>query len=122
MGNAIGYAHASRAERSSKLATISVGYADGWPRAASMSAGKNGNGLPFAGRVSMDSIVVDATDCAAFLREGDFVDFICSEQTVDDIARAAGTIGYEILTRLGRRFSREYPRPAILPDRSTTSR
>ena len=56
----------------------------------------------------MDSIVVDATDCADLPGEGSFVNLLCSEQTVDDVARNAGTIGYEILTRLGLRFSRDY--------------
>ncbi|CAG0928673.1 Alanine racemase, biosynthetic [Planctomycetaceae bacterium] len=59
----------------------------------------------------MDSIVLDATDGPAALREGDLVDLICLEQGVDDIARAAGTIDYEILTRLGRRLHRRHINP-----------
>ncbi len=47
-------------------------------------------------------------------REGEFVSLICREQTVDDVSGAASTIGYEILTRLGRRFSRNYRRQATL--------
>jgi alanine racemase len=113
-GGFVGYGHAYRAGRRSRLATISLGYADGWPRVASTSAFFKGRALPFAGRVSMDSIVVDATDCAEPPREGDMVGFICPQQTVDDVARAADTIGYEILTRLGRRFRREYRHPAVL--------
>ena len=65
----------------------------------------------------MDSIVVDATDSAGTLREGAFVDIVCSEQTVDDVASASGTIGYEILVRLGRRFRREYRSLAMLDER-----
>ena len=56
----------------------------------------------------MDSIVLDATACTHPPREGEFVELIGSDQTVDDVAAAAGTIGYEILTRLGRRFRRRY--------------
>lgn len=56
----------------------------------------------------MDSTILDATDRAGQLREGDMVDLICGHQGVDDVAGAAGTIGYEILTRLGRRFHRVY--------------
>lgn len=113
-GTSVGYGHARSVERQTRIATLSLGYADGWPRAANMSAFYKGQPLPFAGRVSMDSIVVDATDCAEAPREGEFVSLICREQTVDDVSRAAGTIGYEILTRLGRRFSRNYRRQATL--------
>ena len=104
----VGYGHAARTGRVSALATLSLGYADGWPRNASAAAFFGGRRLPFIGRVSMDSIIVDATDCGEPPREGDFVELICPEQTVDDIAAAAGTIGYEILTRLGHRFARRY--------------
>lgn len=110
----VGYGHALKLQRRSRLATLSIGYADGWPRDANLSAFYKGQPLPFAGRVSMDSIVVDATDYAEAAPEGAFVDLICPERTVDDVARAAGTIGYEVLTRLGRRFNRKYRNPAIL--------
>jgi alanine racemase len=110
----VGYGHALAVQRRSRLATLSIGYADGWPRGTSLWAFYKGQELPFAGRVSMDSIVVDATDCVDLPREGEFVDVICERQTVDDIARASGTIGYEIMTRLGRRFSRDYRRQAAL--------
>ncbi|WP_173933272.1 alanine racemase [Chelativorans sp. Marseille-P2723] len=105
---AIGYGQAAMTQRASRLATISLGYADGWPRNAAAAAFYQGVRLPFAGRVSMDSIILDITDGARQPREGDMVDLICEEQKVDDVARAAGTIGYEILTRLGRRFHRRY--------------
>lgn len=105
----IGYGHAARAEKPMRLATISLGYADGWHRNAASAAFLNGTRLPFAGRVSMDSIILDATDRAGnAVHEGALVDLICEEQTVDDVAAASGTIGYEILTSLGRRFHRRY--------------
>lgn len=110
-GTGVGYGHAASTPRPSRLATISLGYADGWPRNAMAAAFFRGARLPFLGRVSMDSIVLDATDGPAALREGDLVDLICLEQGVDDIARAAGTIDYEILTRLGRRLHRRHINP-----------
>lgn len=110
-GTGIGYGHRTTSARPSQLATICLGYADGWPRNAEIKAFFRGQRLPFAGRVSMDTIVVDTTDCVSPPREGDLVDMICPQQSVDDIATAAGTIGYEILTRLGSRFERRYLRP-----------
>lgn len=105
----IGYGHSLLARKSMRLATISVGYADGWRRNAATAAYLNGARLPFAGRVSMDSIILDATDCPKdALHEGDWIDLICDKQTVDQIAAASGTIGYEILTGLGQRFHRRY--------------
>lgn len=107
-GTPVGYGHRATVDRDTSLATISLGYADGWPRSAGAAAFHLGQPMPFLGRVSMDSIVLDASQCTAMPLEGDFVDLICPRQTVDDIAGAAGTIGYEMLTRLGRRFHRTY--------------
>lgn len=104
----VGYGHSACTLRPSRLATVSLGYADGWPRNAAMAAFFRGRRLPFIGRVSMDSIVLDATDCPEPPGEGDFVELIGPGQSVDDVAAAAGTIGYEILTRLGHRFHRRY--------------
>lgn len=105
----IGYGHTQLTKKPTRLATISLGYADGWRRDAATFAFRNGFRLPFAGRVSMDSIIVDVTDCLTdAVSEGDWVDLICDGQTVDQIAAASGTIGYEVLTSLGRRFHRRY--------------
>lgn len=104
----IGYGFTSHSKDKMRLATISLGYADGWPRSASVNAYFNGVELPFAGRVSMDSIILDLTGLSTGITEGDFVDLICPEQTVDDVASKSGTIGYEVLTRLGARFHRRY--------------
>ena len=69
------------------------GYADGWHRRAAGGAYFHGGGLPFVGRVSMDSIVdISALDPGA-LKPGDLVDLIDETQTVDDVADFAGTIG-----------------------------
>ncbi len=92
-----------------ELATIALGYADGWPRHAATAAWVDGIALPFTGRVSMDSIVVDLSALPPNrLKAGDLVEIIGSCQTVDDVAASAGTIGYEILAGLGRRFNRRY--------------
>lgn len=108
-GTGIGYGHDFHADRPMRLATISLGYADGWPRRARGAAFHAGARLPFVGRVSMDSIVVDISALpAGALSPGDLVEVIGDSQTVDDVARLAGTIGYEILTGLGRRFHRRW--------------
>ena len=108
-GVGIGYGYASRARATMRLATISLGYADGWHRRAMGSAYFNGNRLPFAGRVSMDSIILDITSLApGALKPGDLVELIGPNQTIDEVAAHAGTIGYEILTGLGPRFHRRY--------------
>lgn len=108
-GVGIGYGYASRARATMRLATISLGYADGWHRRAMGAAFFRGARLPFAGRVSMDSIILDITSLApGALKPGDLVDLIGPEQSVDQVAEHAGTIGYEILTGLGARFHRRY--------------
>ncbi len=105
----IGYGFAARARQTMRLATISLGYADGWPRRAAGFAFFNGVKLPFAGRVSMDSIILDITALEpGRLQTGDLVELIGPNQSVDDVAGYAGTIGYEILTGLGGRFHRRY--------------
>ncbi len=103
-----------------RIATLSVGYADGYPRAAS-ARGRSGEELlsglalvagrpcPFAGNISMDLITVDVTEVPeSEVRRGDTVTLIGGSLTVDEVGRRAGTIGYEILTSLGRRYARTY--------------
>ena len=103
----VGYGHAYHTVAPMRTATISLGYADGWPRRASASAWRDGVELPFIGRVSMDSIILDISALPpGSLKGGDLVELIGRNQTVDDIAGLAGTIGYEILTSLGKRFHR----------------
>ncbi|MBB4198001.1 alanine racemase [Rhodoblastus sphagnicola] len=97
----------------SRIATLSLGYADGFCRAlgnSRVNAGFAGQKLPIVGNVSMDMITVDASSLPpGRLREGDFVDVIGGDaDSVDRIAQAAGTIGYEILTALGARFQRRH--------------
>ncbi|MEO9336366.1 alanine racemase [Mesorhizobium sp. SB112] len=105
----VGYGHTFRSRAPLRLATISLGYADGWRRNAVMSAWFNDIELPFAGRVSMDSIILDISGLPEnALKPGDLVELIGPHQSVDDVAAAAGTIGYEILTSLAHRFHRIY--------------
>jgi alanine racemase len=105
----VGYGHTFRTKDPLAAATISLGYADGWPRQASAAAFFDGTRLPFLGRVSMDSIILDISALPpGRLKAGDLVELIGPSQTVDQVAALAGTIGYEILTRLRHRFHRRY--------------
>jgi len=107
----VGYGGTWQAKRKSKIVTLAVGYADGWLRSLSNS-GKliiKGHEVPYVGRVSMDAITVDITDLPGkTLKAGDMVSLLDDKMTVDDVASAAGTIGYEILTSLGHRYRRVY--------------
>jgi alanine racemase len=115
-GETIGYDGVWTAKRSTRLAVVGVGYADGYPRAASSTDDRpGGNAIvagkrcPIAGRVSMDLITIDITDLPdAAARRGDFATLIGDDLTVDEVAQAASTIGYEVLTGLGRRYHRVY--------------
>lgn len=110
-GTGIGYGHSFIADRTMKLITIGVGYADGWPRSLSPGAAVwlGDQRLPLVGRVSMDSFVADATEVDNDrLSVGTEVELIGPHQSVDDVARVAGTIGYEILTGMGERLHRHY--------------
>lgn len=113
-GTAIGYGGTLVADRPMRLAVISAGYADGLPRALSNrgAAFHNGTRLPIAGRVSMDSIILDITALPdGALKPGDMIELIGPHQTLEDIAADAGTIAYEILTSLGVRYRRVYINP-----------
>lgn len=109
-GETVGYGASYVAASPVKCATISAGYADGYLRSLS---GRglvfiNGEKCPVIGRVSMDTIVADVSSLKTECRAGDFAEIIGRHQTADDVARQAGTIGYEILTSLGARYERIY--------------
>ncbi|MEM7599092.1 MAG: alanine racemase [Pseudomonadota bacterium] len=106
-GETVGYGNAFTAMRETRIATISAGYADGLIRAMGPSAHVffEDQPCPLAGRVSMDLICVDITDLG---HDPKHLDILCDHQGVDDLADAAGTIGYEILTSLGARYARRY--------------
>ena len=108
---AVGYGGTYRAATPRRIATVPVGYADGFLRSASDrgSAFLDDIELPIVGRISMDSITLDATGAPEDkLRPGAMVDLIGPRNPVDAVAQAAGTIGYEILTSLGHRYHRRY--------------
>jgi alanine racemase len=110
-GEAVGYGWSWRAPAATRIATVSVGYADGWLRSLSNrgTAWLGDVALPFAGRVSMDSVTLDAGAAPEdALGPGATVDLLGERQDVDAVAASAGTIGYEILTSLGARYARRY--------------
>lgn len=115
-GETVGYGGTWTARRPTRLAIVSAGYADGYFRAASANDGTrgaevvvSGRRCPIAGRVSMDLIAVDVTDLdKSAVRRGHMVTLIGEGITVDELAHRFGTIGYEVLTSLGRRFARIY--------------
>jgi len=111
-GDAVGYNGTWIAGRPSRIATVALGYADGFLRSGSAPTGTraaeaivNGIVCPVAGRISMDLLALDVTDVPGAKR-GDEAVFIGGELDVDRVGRNAGTIGYEILTQLGRRHPR----------------
>lgn len=105
----IGYGASWTATRPSRIATLPLGYADGFHRALS-NIGQvwiEGRPAPLAGRVSMDLLTVDVTD-HPHVTENSTVEIIGPNQTIDALARDAKTIGYEMLTALGSRYERRY--------------
>ena len=103
----MGYSQTWQAERDSLIATVGIGYADGYPR--HMPSGTpvivKGQRAALAGRVSMDMITIDVTDIAD-VAIGDFVELWGKQLLVDEIARCAGTISYELITRVSQRVPR----------------
>lgn len=110
-GEAVGYNHTWRAQRATRVATVSVGYADGYLRSASNRSHLRFNGVPvpLVGRVSMDTVTVDVTEVEpALLAPGALFDVIDDTQDVNALALEANTNAYEILTALGARYRRQY--------------
>lgn len=110
-GAGVGYGLTFRAARQTRIATIAVGYADGWPRRLGNrgAAYIAGHRAPIAGRVSMDSMTLDVTGIAdEHLYPGAPVELIGPHQSIDQVAADADTISYEILTQLSRRYERVY--------------
>lgn len=108
-GETCGYNARWRAPAPRRLATLSLGYADGYPRSASNSGHALVGGVPcpIVGLISMDLIILDVTD-APEARRGGTATLIGDRLDIDTVGRAAGTIGYEILTGLGSRYVRSY--------------
>jgi alanine racemase len=108
-GESVGYGNTWTAERRTRLATVAAGYADGLIRAMAPDCWlyHGETACPVVGRISMDLITVDITGLA---HDPETLTILGPQQDVDDLAEAAGTIGYEILTALGSRYAREYRR------------
>jgi alanine racemase len=108
-GEGVGYDHQWVAARPSRIATLPIGYADGYHRVLGNRAevSLDGRLCRVVGRVSMDLITVDVTDCPG-AAIGDWCEVIGPAVPVEKLAALAGTNGYEILTSLGRRFHRRY--------------
>jgi alanine racemase len=129
-GDTVGYGATWTASRASRIAIVSVGYGDGYPRAAdgarlgakgmsrlAESGAKSafaliaGQRCPMVGRISMDLMAFDVSLLPEErVRRGTHATLIGDDITVDDVASWSGTIGYEVLTRLGRRYRREWKR------------
>lgn len=110
-GAMVGYGWTFRARRDMRIATIAVGYADGFLRFASNRSAVwlGDHRLGVVGRVSMDSLTVDATDVPPdSIRTGSYVEIVGPHQSAEELAKDAGTINYEILTSLGSRYRRVY--------------
>lgn len=107
----VGYGATHSVTPPAKIATVAVGYADGYLRSLSnrASAYIGGTRVPLVGRVSMDLITFDVSDAPAeAVRPGAMIELIGPEHDIDAVAAEAGTIGYEILTNLGHRYHRRY--------------
>ncbi|RYX87644.1 MAG: alanine racemase [Bradyrhizobiaceae bacterium] len=115
-GDTVGYGATWTARRPTRLAIIAAGYADGYFRAAGSNDGTRGADVviagqrcPIAGRISMDLIAADITDLPAnAARRGHMATLIGEGVTIDELGRHFGTIAYEVLTSLGRRYERAY--------------
>lgn len=111
-GESVGYGGRETVMRASRIAVVSVGYADGFHRAASSADGVPGargllagRSVPLVGRISMDLLAIDVTDVAGAAR-GDRIELIGPDVTIQEVAAHMGTIDYEVLTSLGRRYER----------------
>ena len=115
-GETVGYSATWTARGSRRIATIAAGYADGLFRHLSASNDRPGGvaivcgtRCPFVGRVSMDLVTLDVTDVpGAEVGRGDVAELIGPDLPIEAVGAAAGTIGYEVLTSLSRRFHRAY--------------
>jgi alanine racemase len=115
-GESVGYGATYKVTTPARIATLGVGYADGFLRALSVASGEAGPvgyvgdyPVPIVGRVSMDFITADVTSVPEELaRRCAWVEVRGGRVTVDDLTDRAGTIGYELLTRLGQRVYRVY--------------
>ena len=107
-GETVGYGNTWTAPRQCRIATVAAGYADGLLRRmtdGAIQAYAGATPCPVVGRISMDLVTIDVTDLS---EDPAVLTLLNEQQTVDTLADAAGTIGYEILTSLGARYARTY--------------
>ena len=111
----VGYGATWKTSRRSRVAILGAGYKDGVPRSLSSGNSNNppqvflgGKRCPIIGRVSMDMMAIDVTDLAQAVRRGDRAEILGPNILIDEAANWAGTISYELLTRLGSRYARLY--------------
>jgi alanine racemase len=114
-GETVGYSATWTAPRDVRIAVLGAGYKDGVPRALSSGVRNStpevflgGKRCPIIGRVSMDMMAIDITDLAMPVKRGDLAEILGSNILIDEVAGWAGTISYELLTRLGSRYARLY--------------
>jgi len=109
VGESVGYGEIWQAKRPSRIATIAIGYADGYPRNAKNGTPVwiNGQLAPMAGRVSMDMITIDVTDLAQ-VKIGDTVELWGENLAIETVAEYMNTINYELLTRISARVPKKY--------------
>lgn len=109
-GESVGYGASHNFKKNATLATVSMGYADGFFRYLSNKGNLYWNGIacPVLGRVSMDLVTVDLTHLEQKPQKGDLLEVIGPNQSADNLAASANTIGYEILASLGPRYFRNY--------------
>jgi alanine racemase len=116
LGDTVGYGATWQAARPSLVAVVGAGYKDGVPRALSSRAQEgpaqvfiNGQRCPVIGRVSMDMMAIDVTGLApGTVARGTRAEILGRNIAIDEVASWAGTISYELLTRLGSRYARLY--------------
>jgi alanine racemase len=107
----VGYGAAWRSARPSRVATIALGYADGYFRTLINRTHVHlaGHKVPVIGRISMDLVTIDVTDVPeADSQPGAGVEILGPHLTADDLAEHARTNAYEVMTALGRRYARIY--------------
>lgn len=111
-GDTVGYGGTWRAPRESVIATIAIGYGDGYPRHAPTGtpAWCNNKIIPLVGRVSMDMLTFDVSDLDN-PKIGDLVELWGNKLAINDVAEHIGTIGYELMTRVSKRIPRHYIYP-----------
>lgn len=109
-GEPVGYGGTFRTVHETRIAVLGIGYADGVPRAISNRGvvARRGQRLPVIGRISMDLMHVDVTAARSPVAVGDWLEVFGHTVRVDDVAAAAGTIPYEVLTGIGARVVRDH--------------